>query len=85
MRVERPVKALRRTPVDTGEADQKDAPGASGQLLRGRRRPGRAASLRSSAARTRSQSWRSPKVGTRAKRRGNQAKGSRTGRNKTKQ
>jgi hypothetical protein len=38
--------------------------------------------LRGTAQRTRSQSWRSPTKGTRSMRRGNLAKGSRTGRNR---
>jgi hypothetical protein len=81
MRIERPAKDLRRTPVDVGETDDAKIPaGAGGQISHGRRRPGRAAALRSAAARTRSQRWRSPKKGTRKMRRGNLAPGSRTGR-----
>lgn len=84
MRIERPVKDLRRTPVDVGESDESNAPaGANGRIKRGPRRPGRAASLLSSGARTRSQRWRSPKKGPRSMRKGNLAKGSRTGRNRT--
>jgi hypothetical protein len=80
MRVEQPVKDLRRTPVDIGETDQPNPPGAGGQISRGRKRPGRAASLRSSASRVRSQRWRSPRKGKRTMRKGNLAKGTRTGR-----
>jgi hypothetical protein len=84
MRIERPMKALRRTPVDQGENDDANqSAGASGQATHARRRPGRAASLRSSAARTRSQRWRVPKKGKRKLRKGNLAKGSRTGRNRS--
>lgn len=83
MRVARPVKALRRTPVDVGETDDANrTEGASGQPRHSRRRPGRAASLRSSAKRTRSQRWRVPKKGSRSMRRGNLAKGSHTGKNR---
>lgn len=81
MRVDRPTKALRRTPVDQGETDDSNRPvGASGNYHRGRRRPGKAASLRSSSSRTRSQRWRVPKKGKRTMRKGNLAKGSRTAR-----
>jgi hypothetical protein len=84
MRIERPVKTLRRAPVDAGETDESNTPpGANGNVAGTRRRPGRAASLRSSSARTRSQRWRSPKKGSRSMRRGNLAKGSRTGRRGT--
>jgi hypothetical protein len=83
MRVKRPAKAMRRTPVDEGENDEAKRPaGATGATRYGRRRPGRAASLLSSAQRTRSQRWRTPKKGVRKMRRGNLAKGSRTGRNR---
>ncbi|WP_233256684.1 hypothetical protein [Opitutus sp. ER46] len=71
MRVERPVKALRQAPTDAGETDEKKAAGANGTGSRMRRRPGRAASLRSSSNRTRSQRWRVPKKGARRMRRGN--------------
>jgi hypothetical protein len=80
MRVKRPVKVMRRTAIDLGETDDANrVAGASGSASGERRRPGRAASLRSSASRTRSQSWRSPAKGARTMRRGNLAKGSRTG------
>jgi len=84
MRVNQPVKAMRRMPVDTGETDQTNDAGATGTVGRGRRRPGRAASLLSSANRTRSQRWRVTKQASPSKRRGTLAKGSRTGRNRTK-
>lgn len=77
------MKALRRTPVDEGENDEVNrSAGASGAINHAPRRPGRAAALRSSSARTRSQSWRSPKKGPRTMRKGNLAKGSHTGRNR---
>lgn len=85
MRLERPVKAMRRQSPLEGETDEENrAAGASGEPRHGRKRPGRAASLAGTAQRTRSQSWRSPAKGTRSMRRGNLAKGSRTGRNRTK-
>jgi hypothetical protein len=84
MRLDEPKKELRRRPVTEGETDEQNrAAGASGAPRRARKRPGRAASLRGTAQRTRSQSWRSPAKGKRSMRRGNLAKGSRTGRNRS--
>lgn len=83
MRLDEPQKELRRRGVEEGETNEGNrVAGASGEPAHGRKRPGRAASLRGTAQRTRSQSWRSPTKGTRTKRRGNLAKGSRTGRNR---
>jgi hypothetical protein len=60
LRTERPIKALRRESVSRGEADESNrTPGASGTMRQGRKRPGRAASLRTSNAGKRSQKWRS--------------------------
>jgi hypothetical protein len=85
MRTERPVKEMRRASVNIGETDENNrVPGADGDSHGGRRRPGRAASLLSSSANLRSQRWRTPKKGKRTMRRGVLAKGSRTGRNRTK-
>lgn len=84
LRTERPIKALRQQSVNVGETDENNrVPGAEGTPRTTRKRPGRAASLRGSAAHVRSQRWRSPKKGPRRMRRGNLAKGSRTGRNRT--
>jgi hypothetical protein len=85
MRVDSPQKAMRRRSVADGEADELNrTAGASGTPRQARKRPGRAASLRSIAQRTRSQKWRNPEKGPIARRRGNLAKGSRTGRNRVK-
>ena len=84
-RTERPAKELRRSTVDDDTAARVTTAGASGETRSGPRRPGRAASLRSISSRNRSQKWRSPKVGQRTRRKGNLAKGSRTGRNRTAQ
>ena len=79
MRLERPIKALRRESVASGETDEANrVPGAAGNTRSGRRRPGRAAALRRNAASNRSQRWRNPEKGGRNMRRGNLAKGSRT-------
>ena len=59
-RVNRPVKALRREPVSRGEIDEENrTAGASGEPVHPRKRPGRAASLRSSGTVKRSERWRS--------------------------
>lgn len=84
LRLDEPTKALRRRSVTDGEIDEQNrTAGASGQPRHARRRPGRAASLRGTSQRTRSQKWRSPTKGSRSLRRGVLAKGSRTGRNRT--
>jgi hypothetical protein len=81
MRLDEPKKEMRRRSVAEGETDEQNrVAGASGSPRHGRKRPGRAASLRGTSQRTRSQRWRSPTKGTRSKRRGVLAKGSRTGR-----
>ena len=60
LRVNRPVKALRREPIARVEADDSHrVAGASGTPRRARKRPGRAASLLTSNASKRSQRWRS--------------------------
>jgi hypothetical protein len=81
MRQERPIKAMRRTPVALGETDDRNrVPGASGTKSRSaRRRPGRAASLATSAQRLRSQRWRSVASG-KLKRSAEPAKKTRGGR-----
>lgn len=85
MRTERPVKMLRRAPVVGDNApDRVRTAGASGSPRSARKRPGRAASLQSISANTRSQKWRAPNAGAPNMRRGNLAKGSRTGRNRAK-
>ena len=81
MRLDEPQKEMRRRPVVAGET--KTVAGASGLKRRGPKRPGRAASLLGTAHRTRSQKWRNPEKGSPAMRRGNLAKGSRTGRNRS--
>lgn len=64
MRLDRPVKATRRTPVDIGENDDANrTAGATGQVHRGPNRPGKAAALEETAARMRSQRWRTAKRG----------------------
>lgn len=79
MRIESPVKANRNEPIQDAEDEvTTKSPGADGPGRTGRRRPGRAASLRGIANATRSQRWRNPKKGKRTMRRGNLAKGSRT-------
>ena len=84
IRPEEPRKELRRRSVNEGESEEQNhAAGASGQRAHVRRRPGRAASLEGISHRTRSQIWRSPAKGPRAKRRGVLAQGSRTKRNRT--
>jgi hypothetical protein len=76
---------MRRRSVDEGETDERNrAAGASGTARHGPKRPGRAASLHGTANRMRSQKWRSPGKGSPAMRRGNLAKGSRTGKNAAK-
>jgi hypothetical protein len=85
MRLAAPQKAMRRQSVAEGEInDANRAAGASGVPRHARKRPGRAASLRGTAQRTRSQNWRNPKKGAVGHRRGNLAKGSHTGRNRVK-
>jgi hypothetical protein len=80
LRLDEPIKTMRREPITRGEIDDSNrVAGASGQRSHRRRRPGRAAALRSAGARTRSQRWRSAGTGDRTKRRGNLAKGSHTG------
>ena len=60
IRRDEPIKALRREPVSRGETDESNrVAGASGEPIHGRKRPGRAASLRTSNARKRSERWRS--------------------------
>ena len=83
MRVDNPGRAMRRRSVSECETNETNrAAGASGAPSHARKRPGRAASLRGTAQRTRSQKWRNPEKGPIARRRGNLAKGSRTGRNR---
>jgi hypothetical protein len=85
MRLDEPQKEMRRRSVEEGQTDEENrVPGATGTPRRGRKRPGRAASLVGTGHRTRSQAWRSPAKGGGTRRRGNLAKGSRTGRNRTK-
>ena len=85
MRLDEPTKAMRRRSVADGEINEPNrAAGASGVPLHARKRPGRAASLRGTAQRNRSQKWRHPEKGAVAMRRGNLAKGSRTGKNRVK-
>ncbi|HUR57114.1 MAG TPA: hypothetical protein VM029_05365, partial [Opitutaceae bacterium] len=80
MRTEQPNKALRRTSVSEGEVDQQNqAPGAASKP-QAKRRPGRTASLLTSLATKRSNRWRNPEKGGPNRRRGNLAKGTRTGR-----
>lgn len=67
-RQDNPIKAQRRAAIDDGEANTGDVPGASGQARSSPRRPGRAASLRSSSQRTRSQKWRAVAAGKIARR-----------------
>ena len=84
MRLDQPQKEMRRRPVVEGETNEANlVAGASGTPRRGPKRPGRAASLLGTAQRMRSQKWRSPEQGSRSMRRGVLAKGSRTGRNRT--
>ena len=84
MRLDEPQKEMRRRPVAEGEFNEGNrVPGASGQPRQARKRPGRAASLLSVGNNTRSQKWRNPEKGSPAMRRGNLAKGSRTGRNRS--
>jgi len=76
---------MRRRTIGDGESDEPQrAAGATGAPRHPRKRPGRAASLRGTAQRTRSQKWRNPEKGPVARRRGNLAKGSRTGKNRVK-
>lgn len=76
---------MRRRSVVEGETDERNrVAGASGAPRSARKRPGRAASLRGTAQRMRSQKWRHPEKGPIARRRGNLAKGSRTGKNRVK-
>lgn len=83
IRLDEPRKETRRRAVSDGETEEQNhAAGANGETSHARRRPGRAAALRGISQRTRSQSWRSPTKGPRTMRRGNLAKGSRTGRNR---
>jgi hypothetical protein len=71
LRPDRPIKALRRQPIASGETDDANrTAGASGTPRHGRKRPGRAASLRTSNARKRSERWRSVAKG-KLKRRAN--------------
>ena len=85
MRLAEPQKEMRRRSVADGEINEQNrTAGASGAPTHARKRPGRAASLRSIAQRTRSQKWRNPEEGPVGMRRGNLAKGSRTGRNRVK-
>lgn len=85
MRLGQPRKEVRRQSITEGETEaQSGAAGATGAPAHTRKRPGRAASLRGTAQRTRSQKWRSPAKGSPNRRRGNLAKGSRTGRNRVK-
>jgi hypothetical protein len=85
MRLDEPQKEMRRRSVVEGETNEKNlVPGASGKPRQARKRPGRAASLLSIGNNTRSQKWRNPEKGSPAMRRGNLAKGSRTGRNRAK-
>jgi hypothetical protein len=80
MRLDEPQKQMRRRPLDDGETDESNrVPGASGQPASSRRRPGRAAALRTIAQRTRSQRWRSVAKG-KVKRRARPAKAARGGR-----
>jgi hypothetical protein len=59
IRFDEPRKEMRRRPVTDGEVDETNrAAGADGKPRRGRKRPGRAASLSTSSNRTRSQRWR---------------------------
>ena len=54
------MKALRREPISRGDIDEENrTAGASGEPPRTRKRPGRAAALRSSGTVKRSQRWRS--------------------------
>jgi hypothetical protein len=79
MRLDEPKKELRRRSVNEGETDEMNrTAGAEGQPQHGRKRPGRAASLMGTSHRTRSQKWRTPTTGSRSRRRGVLAKGSRT-------
>jgi hypothetical protein len=83
LRLDQPQKEMRRRSVTEGETDEQNrAAGASGSPRHARKRPGRAASLRGTAQRTRSQKWRNPEKGPVAMRKGNLAKGSRTGKNR---
>jgi hypothetical protein len=85
MRLDEPQKEMRRRSVAEGETnDQNRVAGASGTPTHAPKRPGRAASLRGIAQRTRSQKWRNPEKGPVGMRRGNLAKGSRTGKNRAK-
>lgn len=73
-REKNPIKSLRRAPITRGEADDaRLVAGASGVPVRGRKRPGRAASLRTSGATKRSERWRSVAKG-KLKRRANPAR-----------
>jgi hypothetical protein len=85
MRLSKPSKGLRRQPIAAdGESDKHNrAAGASGIPTHAPKRPGRAAALLSASQRTRSQKWRAPEKGSPSMRRGVLAKGSRTGRNRT--
>lgn len=78
LRLDEPTKGMRRRSVMDGETDEQNR--TAGAPPRARARPGRAASLRGTAHRTRSQKWRNPEAGSPSMRRGNLAKGSRTGR-----
>lgn len=85
MRSERPIKDLRRRPVDDGETDESNrVPGASGTAAGRSRRPGRAAALPSTSPRSRSTQRRRSASKTHATTpRDNPAKSSRgTGKNR---
>lgn len=67
LRSERPIKDLRRTPVDYGETDEAArVPGAEGGVTGQPRRPGRAAALPSTSPRARSAQRRQPRETTHA-------------------
>jgi hypothetical protein len=85
MRLKEPQKEMRRRSVVEGETNEQNrVAGATGAPSHKRKRPGRAASLLGTAQRTRSQKWRNPEKGPVGMRRGNLAKGSRTGKNRVK-
>lgn len=70
-RTDAPVKTVRRAPLMAGETDDaRRTAGASGETRRQPKRPGRAASLRTSNATKRSEKWRSVAKG-KLKRRAN--------------
>jgi hypothetical protein len=72
LRLDNPTKTQRRQPVTDEMTEGSRTAGASGEQRRGRKRPGRAASLLSSSQRTRSQRWRDVASG-KLKRRANPA------------